>query len=87
MHYSHWENFFRSRIPNCALHQSANTRYKSIGIGIWKKIKNISFAGCEIAVACMATKSDFYFKKNVLELGGSDTFIVLNDANIEKALK
>ena len=51
-----------------------------------KRIKGILLTGCEDAVASIATKTDKYFKKNVLELGGSDTFIVLNDMNTEKAL-
>jgi len=52
-----------------------------------KRIKGISLTGCEIAISSIATKSDNYFKKNVLELGGSDTFIVLNDADTDKALE
>ena len=51
-----------------------------------KRIKSISLAGCEVAATNIARKADKYFKKNVLELGGSDTFIVLNDMNTEKAL-
>lgn len=51
------------------------------------RLKCISLTGCEVAGASTKTKADKYFKKNILKLGGSDTFIVFYDVDTNKASK
>ena len=52
-----------------------------------QRIKGVSLTGSEAAGASIATEAGKYLKKSVLELGGSDAFIVLEDADIDKAVE
>jgi succinate-semialdehyde dehydrogenase/glutarate-semialdehyde dehydrogenase len=48
-------------------------------------VQGITLTGSEMAGSSVAALAGKHIKKSVMELGGSDAFIVLNDADIEKA--
>ncbi len=52
-----------------------------------KRIKGVSLTGSEAAGASMAAEAGKYLKKVVLELGGNDVFIILEDADMEKTVE
>jgi succinate-semialdehyde dehydrogenase/glutarate-semialdehyde dehydrogenase len=52
-----------------------------------KRIKGVSLTGSEKAGASIAMEAGKHLKKVVLELGGNDVFIILEDADIEKTVE
>lgn len=62
-------------------HERMNLFYES------PHIKGVTFTGSERVGKIIGTQGAGYLKKTVLELGGNDAYIVLQDADLERAAK
>ncbi|MCS7205293.1 MAG: NAD-dependent succinate-semialdehyde dehydrogenase [Leptospiraceae bacterium] len=74
------ENVFRSIL----VHQDDVSEVTELILSM-PQVQGVSVTGSVRAGKSVAQISGRYIKKSVLELGGSDPFIVLDDANIEEA--
>ena len=76
-----------------AIAQNINTRLEPIvlallGIGYAIKFSDgVSFTGSTAAGSIIAAEAGKNIKKLVMELGGSDPYIVLDSSNIDEAVK
>ena len=52
-----------------------------------KKVAGVALTGSTLAGKAVAKKAGEFLKKTVLELGGNDPYIILDDANIDKAVE
>ncbi len=91
-----------SNVPQCAMAIEEIFKEAGAPLGIYsnllvssqrishivadKRIKGVSLTGSETAGASIAETAGKHTKKSVLELGGSDAFIILEDADIDKAV-
>jgi succinate-semialdehyde dehydrogenase/glutarate-semialdehyde dehydrogenase len=92
-----------SNVPRCALQIEAVFREAGFPEGLFRallvgpdkvpaiitdpRVRAVTLTGSDSAGSKVAEQAGRELKKTVLELGGSDPFIVLEDADVEKAAK
>ena len=68
-------------------YQDVCTSYNQLDIILQHKaISGVSFTGSSRSGAIIAAKAGQYLKKTVMELGGNDPFVVLQDGDIDLAI-
>jgi succinate-semialdehyde dehydrogenase/glutarate-semialdehyde dehydrogenase len=80
------EIFRRAGFPPGALQTLLISGPQASALMADERIQGAALTGSEMAGASLARAAGEHIKKTVLELGGSDPFIVLESAHLEKAL-
>jgi succinate-semialdehyde dehydrogenase/glutarate-semialdehyde dehydrogenase len=80
------ELFLESGFEEGVFQNLAISSDRVAGVIASEYVKAVSLTGSEEAGRAVATEAGRHLKKCVLELGGSNAFVVLNDANRELAL-
>lgn len=82
------ENIFkRSGFPNFIFRTLLVSSNKVDGVIENPLVKAVTLTGSTIAGKAIASKAGQLIKKTVLELGGSDPYVILSDADVELAAK
>jgi succinate-semialdehyde dehydrogenase/glutarate-semialdehyde dehydrogenase len=92
-----------SIVPQCAVAFEEVVRDSGAPAGAWanifaspdqvaaliadSRVQGIALTGSEHAGSIVAAQAGAHLKKSVMELGGTDVFVVLDDADIDKAVK
>ncbi|MFV8269787.1 NAD-dependent succinate-semialdehyde dehydrogenase [Flavobacterium sp. GT2N3] len=77
--------FLEAGFPEGVFQQITITIPQVEGVIASDIVHGVTLTGSEGAGSSVASLAGKHLKKSVMELGGSDAFIVLNDANLEKA--
>ena len=81
------EIFRRAGFPAGAFQALLMSSKRVAGVIADARVKAVTLTGSDLAGAQVAEQAGKHIKKTVLELGGSDPFIVLPSANLEAAVK
>lgn len=77
--------FQESGFPNHVFQQLIITSDQAKSVIAHENIKGVTLTGSEEAGRMVASQAGQYLKKSVLELGGSDPYIILEDADLNLA--
>lgn len=77
----------RAGLPAGAFHNLYATRHQVEMILNDPRVHGVALTGSEGAGALVASQAGKALKKSTMELGGSDAFVVLADADLEKTVK
>ncbi len=81
------ELFLEAHFPEGVFQNLTISSEKVAGILEDSRVKAVTITGSEGAGSAVASKAGEHIKKSVLELGGSNAFVVLDDADIDKAIE
>lgn len=81
------EIFLEAEFPEGIFQNLTISSSKVAGILEDRRVKAVTLTGSEGAGSAVASTAGKNIKKSVLELGGSNAFVVLDDADIQKAIE